>query len=166
MAAKAKALTVKMHIDGVHQTLAAFRRLPKEASDSLRDHTLDLSKDLARKVAAAARVDSRQSAAVAPTVKALRDRVPAIVAGGMTRVGTPRVPAYAVIFGSEFGAKHRFGWYSGSRYAASFGRQYRRHVGRGSYWFFRTVEENEAMIGQAWTRVADDIIDAWSRDGA
>ena len=104
MAAKAKALTVKMHIDGVHQTLAAFRRLPKEASDSLRDHTLDLSKDLARKVAAAARVDSRQSAAVAPTVKALRDRVPAIVAGGMTRVGTPRVPAYAVIFGSEFGA--------------------------------------------------------------
>lgn len=162
----AKALTISVHVDGIRQTLAAFRRLPKQASDSLRDRTLDLSELLARRIKAAGRLDSRQSAAVAPTVKAVRDRVPAIVAGGTVRVTSTRVPASKVIFGSEFGARRRFGWYAAHKYASSRGRQYRRHLGRGSYWIFRTVEENAAEISRAWAKVADDVVQAWNRDGA
>ena len=139
-----QALTVRIRIDGARETLAAFRRLPKQASQDLRTRTLELSQLLASRVEAAARADSRQSALMAPTVKARKDRVPSIVAGGMKRVGSRRVPAYKILFGSEFGATYL--------------RQYRRHLGRGSYWMFRTVEANQAQISAAWNRVAADVL--------
>lgn len=159
-----KSLAVSVHVTGVRQTLAAFARLPKEASDDLRTETLKLSESLARKVADAARIDSDQAALIAPTVKAVRDRIPAITAGGTKRVGRNRVPAYRILFGSEFGARRRFGWYAQRQYAHSAGRQYRRHLGKGSYWFFQAVEDATPDISTAWSKVADDIVTAWSRD--
>jgi hypothetical protein len=142
--ARQETLTVKLHISGARETLAAFRQLPKEASTSLREQSLRLATLLAGKVAGAARADTPQSALMAPTVKAVRDRIPAITAGGTSRVGRNQKPAYRILFGSEFGARTL--------------RQYRPHVGRGSYWMFRTVEANQATIAAAWSRVADDIV--------
>lgn len=145
------ALTVSLHVTGAREALAVFRRLPKEASASLRDRTLALAQTLAIRVAAGARADSPQSALMAPTVRARRDRVPAIEAGGMTRVGRNQAPAYKILFGSEFGARTL--------------RQFRPHVGRGSYWMFKTVEANESAIGAAWLKVADDIVRSFSAGG-
>jgi hypothetical protein len=142
-----QALTVRVKIDGARETLAAFRRLPREASQALREQSLELARLLAVKVASSARGDSPQSALMAATVKALRDRVPAITAGGTSRVGTNRVPAYKVLFGSEFGARTL--------------PQYRPHLGRDSYWMFKTVEENEGTIAAAWLKAADDIVRAF-----
>lgn len=136
-------LTVGIAISGARETLAAFRGLPKEASQALRERSMDLAQSLAGKVASAARGDSGQSALIAPTVKAVRDRVPVITAGGTKRVGRNSVPAYKIIFGSEFGARTLA--------------QYRPHLGRGSYWMFKTVKANEAQIAAAWRKVADDI---------
>lgn len=158
-----KALTVTMRIEGARQTLAAFRRLPDEANKSLRERSFELASSLAGKVAAAARADSPQSALMARTVKAQRDRVPTITAGGSTRVGRHRTPAWALLFGSEFGANGRFGWYAKPRYDRSAGRQYKPHLGRGSYWFFRTIEDSETQIAKAWQRVADDIVREFER---
>lgn len=158
----AKTLTVNIHIDGGRQTLAAFRKLPKDASDELRDAALNLSKSLATKVSAAARAEGGQAALVAPTVRANRDRVPSITAGGTKRVGRHRKPAGRLVFASEFGMNKRSGWYAAARYAGSVGRQYKPHVGQGSYWFFRTVEENQAEVSQGWKRAADNIIDKWA----
>lgn len=141
-------LTVRLRIDGLRETMRAFRELPKEANNSLRDRTLELSERLAGRVRTAATGDSGQSALIAPTVKAKRDRVPVIQAGGTKKVGRNRVPAFKVLFGAEFGATRL--------------KQYRPHVGQGSYWFFRTVEENEAEIADAWRKVADDIIREWA----
>lgn len=142
------ALTVKIHIEGVQETLRKFRELPKEASDSLRDRTQELSQELATIVSAAARSDSPQSALLAKTVKAKRDRVPVIQAGGTSRIGSNRAPAYKVLFGSEFGSNNL--------------KQYRPHVGQGSYWFFKTVEESGPEIGAKWNQVTDDILKKWS----
>lgn len=144
-----QALTVKVRIEGVRETLVAFRRLPKEANDSLRDRTQDLSKALAEKVRGAAQGDSAQSALMAPTVKAARDRVPVITAGGPKRVGRNRKPAHKILFGSEFGASRL--------------KQFRPHVGQGSYWFFRTVEANQSEIDRAWNNVVDDVRRDFSR---
>jgi hypothetical protein len=143
------ALTVSVRIEGVRETLGAFRRLPKEASDDLRRRTLELADVLAGRMAGAARADSAQSALMAPTLKAVRDRVPAITAGGATRVGRNSVPAYKIIFGSEFGS--------------TILRQYRPHLGRGSYWMWRTVEANQVEIAGAWDRVARDVVDSFGR---
>ena len=156
MAKKSTSLTITLHIDGARETLAAFRRLPKEASKSLRERTLLLSETLARKVADAARQDSSQSWLLAATVKARKDRVPSIQAGGTKPVGRQRrrsrgqgpTRAYMLLFGSEFGANLP---------------QFRPHLGRGSYWFFRTVEQNESHIADAWTKVADDVLREFRR---
>lgn len=158
-------LTLTVELEGVRDTLRALRALPKEASDQLRVETLALSTRLAEKVQAAARAQGGQARAVAVTVKARRDRVPVIVAGGAKRVGRKRSPAYGLLFGSEFGMNGRSGWYAASRYRASRGRQYRPHHGRHSYWFFKTVEANESEIAAAWRRVADDVVAKFSEGG-
>ena len=161
----AKALSVSIYTDGIRSTLAAFRKLPAEASENLRDGSLKLSKTLARRVQAAGLADSDQAAAVAPTVKAVRDRVPAITAGGPTRVTSSRVPAWKILFGSEFGARRRFGWYAARKYSRSPGRQYRPHLGRGSYWMFRAVDRSQATINAGWAKVADDIAASFRQRG-
>lgn len=145
----AKTLTLRLHITGVRETIRAFGGLPKDANDELRDKAQELSEDLARKVTNAGRADTAQSALIAPTVKAKRDRVPVIQAGGTKRVGSNRKPAYKVLFGSEFGSNQL--------------KQFRPHVGQDSYWFFKTVEDSSPEIGQAWNEAADDIIRKWAR---
>lgn len=162
--AAARSLSISITVEGARETLAAFRRLPKDANDSLRDRSKRLSEVLATRVRAAAVLEGSQAAIVAPTVKAVRDRVPAITAGGNERVGKRRVPAHKLVFASEFGAKRRFGWYSAYRYRNSAGRQYRKHLGNHSYWFFTTVEANSATVSATWHRVAKDIVDSFVRE--
>ena len=136
-------LTIGIRIDGARETLAAFRRLPREASEALRIRSGELATALAGKVAGAARSDSPQSALMAPTVKARRDRVPVIEAGGAKPVGSRGTAAFLILFGSEFGSRQY--------------RQFRPHLGRDSYWMFRTVDENETAVAAAWELVVVDI---------
>lgn len=143
MAGGKQQLTIGIRIDGARETLAAFRRLPREASEALRIRSGELATALAAKVAGAARSDSPQSALMVPTVKPRRDRIPVIEAGGSTRVGSRRTPAFNILFGSEFGSRQY--------------RQFRPHLGRDSYWMFATVDENEAQIAAAWELVVEDI---------
>ena|SRR5688572_17548225 len=141
-----KDLTVKVRIDGLRETIAALNRLPKEANAEIRATALALAKDLAVAAAAAGRTEGRQAALVAITVKAGRDRVPVVTAGGTRRLGSNRAPAFKLLFGSEFG----------SNFYKQFGKP---HVGSGSYWFFRTVDEEQAEISAAWLKAADEIIE-------
>lgn len=140
-----KDLTVKVRIDGLRETIAALSRLPKDANDEIRAAATALAKDMAVVAAAAGRVEGRQAALVAVTVKAGRDRVPVVNAGGTRRLGSNRAPAYKLLFGSEFGA--------------NFYKQYRPHVGSGSYWFFQTIDDQQAEISAAWLAAADEIIE-------
>lgn len=144
----ARSLTVRMRLEGYRETIAAFRELPDQANDKLRDGTRELSELLAGRIRADARSDSPQAALMAPTVRAKRDRVPVVTAGGMKRVGRNRVPAYKVLFGSIFGAEH----YS----------QFRPWLGQDSYWFFQTVDENGEEIRDHWRRITGDIIREWA----
>lgn len=137
------ALTVNMPIEGARETLRAFRKLPKEASQELRERSLKLSETLANRARQAARSDSPQAALMAPTIKARRDRLPSIQVGGSKRVGRNRKPAYKILFGSEFGSNTL--------------RQFRPHNGQEGYWFFPVAEQQSADIARAWQDVADEI---------
>lgn len=144
-------LTFRIELEGVRSTLRAFRKLPKSASQELRRRTLELSQDLANKVRADGMGDAApQSPNVASTVRANRDRVPNISAGGMKRLGRNRKPAYKLLFGSVFGSNQ-------------YGQFHRPHGGREAYWFFPVVEEEAPRIAAAWQRVADDILDEFGR---
>lgn len=153
-------LTVRVRIEGVREILRALKELPPEAQDLLRTRSMRIAETLAVKIRSAALWDP-QSALMAPTVKAKRDRVPVIQAGGKKRVGRNRTPADKILFGSEFGMNKRSGWYAASRFSDSFGRQYRPHVGAHSYWFFRTVDDDAPRISREWRSMSDDLIRRW-----
>lgn len=142
--------TMKFQIEGLRETLKAFSDLPKDASTELRDASLKLSRLLATKVAAEGKADGApQSALVADTVKATRDRVPAITAGGTRKLGRNKAPAYTLLFGSVFG----------SNTYRQFGRP---HRGRDAYWFFDVVERDAEDIARAWNEAADAIVRKFS----
>lgn len=146
----ASGLTITVRVSGARETLAAFRAMPKNTVDELRDASLDLSRDVARWAAAGGHAEGAQAGLVAGTVRAVRDRVPSVQAGGSRRVGSRKAPAWTLLFGSEFGS---------NRY-----RQFpHRHLGRGSVWFFRTIEAHETEIAERWLRAADRVIAAFAR---
>jgi hypothetical protein len=146
-------------IEGVAAMRAAFRRLPKAANDALKTRSGNIAFDLAQLIRNSAVGSSRQSAAVAKTVKARRDRTPVVEAGGnqratrQRRVSSGQAPtkAYHLLFGANFGASQL--------------RQFRPHRGAGSddYWFFSTVEDNTERIDSEWGEAVDDVAKEWGR---
>jgi inorganic triphosphatase YgiF len=159
-------LTVNLSIENVRETLKAFGQMPKDANDALRDASLDLAQELA----AAARADGManggpQGRLVAQTVKAKRDRVPVVEAGGTRRLGRHRSPAYGLVFASVFGMTRRSGWYASPRYGTSSNRQYRPHGGRAACWFFPVIEQNAAEISRRWNAAADEVVRKFSEGG-
>lgn len=140
------ALVVTVKVDGVAEALAAFKYLPKDAAKRLRTETVKLVEDLAARARADGMADaSPQSRLVATTVKAERDRVPVISAGGTKRLGHNRAPAYKLLFGSIFGSN-------------AYRQFHRPHAGRNAYWFFPIVEEEFPRIAGAWKNVVDGIV--------
>jgi hypothetical protein len=135
-------------ISGLQETLRALNKLPKDASNELRAAALELSKKLASAAATAGFAEGSQAALVATTVKAARDRVPVVTAGGTKRLGRNRKPAYKLVFGSEFGSDYY--------------PQFKPHLGRGSYWFYQTIEDNQVEIAAEWMEAADEIIRKFS----
>lgn len=152
-------LTIKVSISGVRETLAKFNGLPKEASDSLRNASQELAGILADSARAAGLRQGSQAALVATTVKARRDRVPSVQAGGSARLGRHGAPAYGLLFGSEFGMNRRSGWYRKGRFAQSVGHQYHPHTGTEGLWFFPTVERESPAIAEQWNKAAEQLID-------
>lgn len=147
-------ITVRLRINGARETLAAFRRLPKEASKELRDANQTISEDLRDKIREAAAGSDKQSALMVPTIKSRRDRVPSIEAGGTRKVGRNKAPAYKLVYGSNFGATYL--------------PQFRKHnggAGSEDYWFFSTVEKNEPRLVEEWTKAADRILTDWGSRG-
>ncbi|MEV6287399.1 hypothetical protein [Kribbella sp. NPDC051770] len=134
---------------GVRGTLAAFRKLPKDATVELRNANQSIADELDDKIAVAARASSRQSEVVASGIKARRDRVPSVQAGGSRKVASNRRPLHKLLFGANFGAK--------------FLPQFRPHRGSGTkdYWFYSTVDDNRENIAKQWTDAADRVLREW-----
>ncbi len=143
MAAK-QSLTIRISISGVREVLAALNQLPKDATVELKAAALELSRHIADEARQAGVNEGRQAALVATTVRATKDRLPVVVAGGSKKLGRNRQPAYKLLFGSEFGA--------------SVLPQYKPHLGRDSYWFFKTIETNTVEIQKRWLDAADEVI--------
>jgi hypothetical protein len=152
VAKKKDTLTLNIRIDGAKETLKALNRLPKEANAAVKDGSMELARALATRVKAAAVADkSPQSKLLARTVRARRDRVPVILAGGDRLLGRRKVPAWRLLFGAEFGSNQH--------------RQFHHaHSGRKGYWFFPVAEREAATIAKAWREVADRIVDAYGGD--
>lgn len=149
----ARSLTVNVRIDGVRETLRALNKLPKDANNELRDRMQKLAQVFAVKAKLEAQTSpTPQASTVAKTVRARRDRVPVVVAGGTRRLGRRRVPAWKLLFGSEFGSN-----------------QYRqfgvRHQGREGLWFFPTVEAEQKTVQREFDKATSEILARFSGVG-
>lgn len=156
-------LIVRMRVDGVAETLKAFRDLPKEASAELRQAALGLSRDLALKVQAAGLSEGRQASELAGTVKAKFDRTPSITVGGTKALGRNRTPAWRLLIGSEFGMEGQGGKGAGTRNFAPHGFAHRQSP--QGIWIFPTVRAAEGEIAAGWSAAADEIVRKFTEGG-
>lgn len=140
-----RTLTVTVRITGIRETLRAFRNWPDDARRELRAASLSIAGVVAVRIKTAA-AQNPQSALMVPTVRARLDNVPTIEAGRERRVGSNRVPAYKVLFGSEFG----------SHVLPQF-----RAFNTDGYWFFRTVKTNEGYIEGEYLDAVDEVNRKW-----
>jgi hypothetical protein len=141
---------------GDREVSAALAALPRQGRKEAKDGAERIARDLAVKIRRAGRRDSRQSARAVRTVRTRR--------GPQGGTPTPLVTAgpHPLLFGSEFGMTRHTGWYARARYWDSVGDQFRPHLGRGSYWFFRAQDEHRAETVAAWADVAAAIVRKWS----
>ncbi len=155
-------LSVGVGSSGVRETLGAFRDLPKDATKELRKAALELSRELARYIAAAGTAEGGQAAALAPTVKAKFDRIPAVVIGGAKPVGRNRSPATDLVIGSEFGHAGQGGRGKGTRDYAPHGFRPRNATG---LWIFPTLVQHRGDIAARWQAAAEAIVEQFSEGG-
>lgn len=142
---------VEVRIHGLDEVIRATELLDGVPAEELEDAAQRSAEKLAELVRAAGHASDRQSARAADTVR---------VEG---HGGYPSVTAgpHPLLFGSEFGALGRFGWYSRPRYLNSRRRQFRAHLGAGSYWFFRTIEDNEGAVDAELSVAAEQTTRRW-----
>ena len=157
MAAERETYKASTKIEGLPETLRAFKQLDKGASDAAKQEAMKIAEVLAARIRARAPSDKRYQNLVV-SVKAGKDRVPVIRIGGRQ---TPRVsggagPAQLVI-GMEFGADQSGpnGWRFPPR-TPRFGR------GNQGYWIFPTARTSQTEIIKMWFDAMDKIINEWS----
>jgi hypothetical protein len=155
--AERESIGVSVRLDGINETLKAFKKLDKEASKAAKEEAMKIAQVLADRIRARAPTDKRYQNLVV-SVKAGRDRVPVIRIGGRQ---TPRVsggggPAQLVI-GMEFGADQNGpnGWRFPPR-TPKLGR------GNAGYWIYPTARANQSEIIKMWFDAMDKIINDWS----
>lgn len=153
-------IRVKVRIEGVREILRALDELPTTAQNEVRDGSMRLATILARQVRAAGEAEPGPAKYAARTVKAKRDRVPVITAG----VGGPR-KGKAVLFATEFGQNRKSGWYRKVRYFNSAGAQFKPHRGAASYWFFRTVEDEQEIVSASYRNMINVVARKWGEGG-
>lgn len=143
-------LTINVQIEGLRETMRAFRDLPQEASTELRDASGLIANDMVTWIKNAAMGDSAQSAAVAGTTKAVRDRVPVVQIGGAKKVTSSKAAAYKILFGANFGSRTL--------------KQFRSWAGVGNdYFIFKNIDQHRGEIEARWLDAADAAIRKWSQ---
>src|SRR4051812_29031558 len=101
---------LQVTVEGVPEVEAALALLPGEARKILRRKARELARHLATKIRAAGQADTKQSARAARTVK--------------VRNSTVTAGPHPVLYGSEFGANGRYGFYSKPQFQDSVNRQF------------------------------------------
>jgi len=135
----------------------------------------------------AGRASDKQSAAVASFVRARRDRVPAISAGGTSRTGVAGgAKAGELFFGAEFGGgsnkqferqvtKTQYTTKTGkTRTRTSYGKaefvgqkattnQFRPWLGKQGYWFWPQLRADQDRMFARWEAVVNAIAREWEQ---
>jgi hypothetical protein len=139
--------TERIPIEGLNETLRAFKRYGPDAAAELRTAAQKISAQAASQLQAAGRSSDRTSALAAGSVRARRDRVPVIVAGGASRAGR-------VFFGAEFGGQRR-----------KTTQQFRPYRGKQGYWFYPALRAMTPKVLEEYGKALDRAARKWGAGG-
>lgn len=174
-----------VEIDGLKPLLRRIRTLPKTAQDEIREAARAIADDEAARIASAGRSSDKQSRAAAGFVRARRDRVPLIVAGGASKAGVSGgATAGQLFFGAEFGGGGTKKWnrltetktsrsgksrdvfagvaFAGSRERATTN-QFRPHKGKTGYWLWPQLREDQERMLRRWVSAVEAVAREWGR---
>jgi hypothetical protein len=157
-------------VEGLNETLRAFRRLDKDAQKAARDEVQKVANLLAREIAAAGRSRSKRDAWVANSVRGTRERTPVIKIGSAQRMPVSRSGqgprASDLMFGMEFGSSGgtdtptsrggRPGW----RFPAETPPKKRGNVGT---WIFPTAVQQQPRVVSLWAEALDKAARDWGK---
>lgn len=139
-------------IEDLPGILRRLNRLPKAAQAEIRQAAQAIADEEAGRIRAAAAGDSSQSAAIAQFIKARRDRVPAITAGGGAKAKvTGGATRGEIFFGAEFGGHTR-----------PTTRQFRPHKGKEGHFFYPTLRADSQRMVERWLGVITAIEREWT----
>ena len=156
--------------------LRAFNRLEKDGQTELKNEAVLISQWVAVEIKRAAGTHPfypAQALLVADTVRATRDRLPAVTVGGskrapITRKTTAASPAPTVgeiLFGNEFGGQRNAKGNSTSFPSGGYRfpeRSPRSGRGNAGYWIFPTAKALQPRITQEWIQAVDKVLKKWS----
>jgi hypothetical protein len=145
-------------VEGLNETIRAFRQLDKQASADARDQAMNIAQKLAGYIRAATPGGDRRYQNLGATVKASRDRVPVIRVGGRVnpKVSGGGTPANLVM-GMEFGADQR-----GPNAWRFPPRTPKKGRGNEGYWIFPEAHRRQPEITALWFDAMDKTIAKWS----
>lgn len=151
-------------VEGLRPLMRELTTMGPEANRQLRDTSQDVSEQLARDIRRRAR--TAQEDAVYGSVRARRDRIPKVAAGGArpAAVSRPvhgrkkgsrsvqrRPTAGQMIFGVEFGS--RGGW------------RFPRPHNNDGYWMFRTFRASQTWMLGEWVACLERLLARGGRNG-
>jgi len=178
-----------LEVEGLKPFLARINRLPKQAQAEIREAAQAIADDEAKRLTAAGQANDKQSRAVAGFIKARKDRVPFVQAGGNAKTGVSGgATAGQLFFGAEFGGgsnkqftrevtetqyttktgkvrtrkTYSKATFSGSKNNTN---QFRPHLGRVGYWFWPQLREDQDRMFKRWEAVVEAIAREWGTNG-
>jgi hypothetical protein len=141
----AKASRQALYIEGLDETLRAFRALPKE----VKDEADDLVREISGFVAEVTR-DAASTKAEVKAAESIRSQKNSVSIGG----GGKRDRAGNMALGTEFGGQAR-----------KTTMQFRKHRGRTGYFFWPTIRGNSEIIKKKWDDLLEKVTDRWAHGG-
>jgi hypothetical protein len=133
----------------------AINQMDKEASGELRNEVSSISKWSAQGIIEASYYTPfpEQTAKVAATVRANRDRIPNVTIGGNKSRYSGGAVAGITLWGTEVGSYKGF---------PNGGRRFPFKDERG-LWIFKALRQMQPEITRRWKQAVDKVLDNWSR---
>lgn len=141
--------TTYLSAEGLNRTL---RTLTPEASKQLRDASQAIAGDMADVARSRASGIGGAMSLVGPTIRATRDRVPALAMGGSTRIpgrSGDRQTVGDLLWGAEFGGQGR-----------PRTMQFLPNLGTTGYAFWPAVRDESDHAMEQWSQALADALDA------
>ena len=149
--------------------LKALNKMDDDSKKALKDDVAAISSWTATGIKMAAYIGSpmpRQTAIVAQTVRANKDRIPNVTIGGSRGRVSGGANAGILLFGNEFGSdRNTFGSAGnfpngGYKFPARTPREGR---GNRGYWIFPTLNAMQPEITRRWKNAVGEVLENWTR---